>query len=161
MASLLAFKRHDHRHCIEQALQEAEQLCARREARLTPLRRRVLELVWQNHQPSGAYQLLDQLAAGSASRVAPATVYRALDFLQEQGLVHRLASLNAYIGCPHAERHHRGHFLICRHCQATVEITSSQVAEAIDASARAAGFEAEEEWVEVLGVCAGCRGRGQ
>lgn len=157
MATGLAFQRHDHRHCIRQALADAERLCESKRLRLTPLRRRVLELIWQNHQPSGAYDLLDQLAAESDSRPAPPTVYRALEFLQTHGLVHRLASLNAYLGCPHPDHAHRGLFLICRHCHASVEVTSADVDSAIDESAKALGFTVEQEWVEVLGVCKACR----
>lgn len=160
MANGLAFQRHDHQHCIRRALAEAERVCASKQLRLTPLRRRVLELIWQNHQPSGAYDLLEQLTAEAGTRPAPPTVYRALEFLQAHGLVHRLASLNAYLGCAHPEHAHRGHFLICRHCHVTVEVMSAEVDEAIDASAKALGFDTEQEWVEVLGVCKACRRRG-
>src|SRR5690606_10698879 len=89
---------HDHEQCVSDALAAAEQVCERSGARLTPVRRGVLGLVWQSHRPMGAYDLLDTLAREDDRRPAPPTVYRALDFLQEHGLVHRIASLNAFIG---------------------------------------------------------------
>ena len=98
----LACHPHDHSHCVSDALRAADALCARSGARLTALRRRVLELVWQSHRPLGAYDILGVLSSEDGRRAAPPTVYRALDFLLEHGLIHRLASLNAYkIGRAH------------------------------------------------------------
>ena len=77
-----AFKQHDHKHCIQEALDQAVLLCEQRGVRLTAIRKQVLELIWQNHKPLGAYDLLDMLSSDQ-QRVAPPTVYRALDFLQE------------------------------------------------------------------------------
>src|SRR5918999_799750 len=105
------FHPHDHLSCIGDALDRAAVLCDQRGARLTPLRRRVLELVWRGHEPVGAYDLLAQMG-----RAAPPTVYRALDFLIEQGLVHRIESLNAYVGCDRPEAAHASQFLICTDC---------------------------------------------
>src|SRR3546814_13619005 len=99
----LACTPHDHDHCVSHALAEADSLCARQGVRLTALRKRVLELVWQSHKPLGAYDILAQLTEQDGRRAAPPTVYRALDFLLENGLVHRIASLNAFIGCNHPE----------------------------------------------------------
>ncbi|MHA1109066.1 MAG: transcriptional repressor, partial [Alphaproteobacteria bacterium] len=86
---------HDHKRCIAEALAAAEEICARQSVKLTDLRRRVLELIWDRHEPVRAYDLLDQLRAGRRS-AAPPTIYRALDFLLEAGLIHRIESLNAY-----------------------------------------------------------------
>ena len=93
---------HDHAQCIDAALDKAADLCSRRGARLTKLRRRVLELVWQGHAAVKAYDLLGALDRG-AGAAKPPTVYRALDFLIAHGLVHRLESLNAFVGCPAPE----------------------------------------------------------
>ncbi|BCR04223.1 transcriptional repressor [Desulfuromonas versatilis] len=146
---------HDHRHCVSSALNAAERLCKQRRVRLTPLRRRVLELVWADHKPVGAYELLEALQAGG--RAAPPTVYRALDFLQEQGLVHRLASLNAYVGCAHPGTPHAGQFLICQSCRELAELTDPGVAAAIEQSSRSIGFMPRHQTVEVLGVCPRCK----
>ena len=148
---------HDHEQCVSDALAAAEQVCERSGARLTPLRRRVLELVWQSHRPMGAYDLLDTLAREDDRRPAPPTVYRALDFLQEHGLVHRIASLNAFIGCPSPEHNHQGHFLICRHCRVAFELDQSLIQPAISKVARQRDFSVEAETVEITGICAHCR----
>lgn len=144
----------------ETALREAEAACLRRGATLTPLRRQVLELVLDAEAPVGAYALLDRLKA-SRPGAAPPTVYRALDFLLENGLVHKLERLNAYIGCTdaghgHDHHHHPHQFLICRTCGATAEITDHGVTHAIDAAARHAGFALAEATVEIEGTCARC-----
>lgn len=148
----------------ETALREAEAICLRRGATLTPLRRQVLELVLDTQSPVGAYALLDRLKA-SRPGAAPPTVYRALDFLLEQGLIHKVERLNAYIGCIDAghgrahEHHHPHQFLICRSCGATAEIADHDIAHAIEAAARRAGFALTEATVEIEGTCASCLAR--
>lgn len=153
----LACQPHDHRHCIEQALAAAETLCARQGLRLTALRRRVLELVWQSHKPLGAYDILAVLSEQDGRRAAPPTVYRALDFLLEHGLVHRIASLNAFVGCDHPAHAHQGQFFICRQCHAAIELERSAISDSILDSARGLGFRVEGQTVEVVGLCARCQ----
>lgn len=150
---------HDHGRCVDSALSAADALCRHRGARLTPLRRRVLEIVWTGHAPLGAYDILETLAA-EQGRVAPPTVYRALEFLVSHGLVHRIESLNAYIGCARPDDRHDGQFLICRLCGATAELHDPQIATALSRSAREAGFRIEQETVELRGLCPGCRAQG-
>jgi len=146
----------EHSNCIREALAAAERVCRQRSLRLTPLRRRVLELVWGSHRPIGAYPLLEKLRL-TMGRVAPPTVYRALDFLLAQGLVHRIASLNAYTGCVCPGTPHPGQFLICSSCRALTEIDDPQLHGAIAESAQAAGFEVRHPTIEVLGLCPECR----
>ena len=153
----LACTPHDHDHCVSSALAEADALCARAGVRLTALRRRVLELVWQSHKPLGAYDILGALTEQDGRRAAPPTVYRALDFLLENGLVHRIASLNAFIGCNHPEHPHQGQFLICRNCHTAIELEQSIVSEAINQAAHSVNFRVEGQTVEVVGLCATCR----
>ncbi|MFC3114936.1 Fur family transcriptional regulator [Cellvibrio fontiphilus] len=152
----LACSHHDHGHCISDALESARQLCLSRGVRLTDLRLQVLELIWQNHKPLGAYTLMEMLAKANTRRVAPPTVYRALDFLLEQGLIHRINVLNAFIGCPSPGTKHQSHFLICRHCGIAVELDQPQLGEQILAVARDAGFTVEAQALEVSGLCANC-----
>ncbi len=147
---------HDHVHCVTLALQRAEDLCHMRGRRFTALRRRVLELVWENHRPVGAYDLLEKMRAESG-RVAPATVYRALDFLQEEGLVHRLASLNAFTGCAFPDAPHTGQFLICTSCRELAEIDDPAVNAALVATAATRGFAIRSSTVEIMGLCPNCR----
>ncbi len=147
---------HDHNQCIEQAMDEARSLCKARNQRLTPIRELVLKLVWQSHKPLGAYEILPALAEAGFNS-APPTVYRALDFLQEQGLVHRIALLNAFIGCPHPGKSHHGCFLICRHCNTAVEADSRDAEALISQQASKLGFTTEQQSIEVLGCCPNCR----
>ena len=148
---------HDHSQCVSEALSAAEQLCAQAGVRFTVLRKRVLELVWQSHKPLGAYDILETLAREDDRRAAPPTVYRALDFLLEQGLVHRIASLNAFIGCASPEHRHEGQFLICRACRIAIELDQPAIRDAIAASANGVGFAVEGETVEITGLCAQCQ----
>ncbi len=149
---------HQHHQCISQALESAEDVCAQRGVRLTPLRKRVLELVWQSHKPLGAYDILEVLSREDGRRAAPPTVYRGLDFLLENGLIHRLASLNAYIGCSHPEVAHEGYFMICKQCNHAYELVQhSQIDTAISSEAEQMGFTVETQMVEILGICAACR----
>ncbi len=146
-----------HQGCIDHALQAATELCSREGLRLTPIRKRVLELVWQSHQPLGAYEILAQLSAEEGKPSAPPTVYRALDFLLEHGLIHRLASLNAFIGCNRPHQRHQGHFLICRQCKVARELPHDGIDQAVEQAAAALGFQVEQQVVEVSGLCAPCR----
>ncbi len=146
---------HNHNHCIEQALAQAVALCKQRNSRLTPSRRRVLELIWQSHQPLGAYQLLAQLAEEGFNS-APPTVYRALEFLLEHGLIHRLASLNAYTGCSGPGTQHSGYFLICHRCNRVQELASPSLKEAVRQHAGQADFLLESEIIELSGCCSQC-----
>lgn len=148
---------HDHGHCVAEALAQAEALCRSRGVRLTPQRRLVLELVWRGHRPRGAYDILDELARLSGTRPAPLTVYRALEFLQENGLVHRIESLNAFIGCADPRSGHHAQFFVCDACGDTVELNDRSVDDALCASAAASGFAIDRAIVEIHGHCRSCR----
>ncbi len=126
--------------------------------RLTTLRKRVLELVWRSHQPLGAYDILGVLSEEDGRRAAPPTVYRALDFLLENGLMHRIASLNAFIGCNHPGRAAPGPVLLQGLPCAAIELEQPAISQAIVAGAAAVGFAVESQTVEVVGLCAGCQG---
>ena len=152
-----AYHPHNHRHCIEGALKEARSLCQSKSARLTPLREKVLELVWQSHSPIGAYDLLAELGRLEERAAQPPTVYRALDFLMEHGLIHRLSSLNAFIGCTHPGEKHSNCFLICENCRVAQEIDSPDVNDSIQNSARQEGFQITDSSVELTGLCPNCQ----
>jgi Fur family zinc uptake transcriptional regulator len=152
-------------------LDRAEALCARRGAQLTALRRQVLALVLGSDQPVGAYALLDKLKAERAG-AAPPTVYRALDFLLDQGLIHKVERLNAFVGCADAldhpadcacpaEHDHPHQFLICQRCGATVEISDHAVSHALEKAAARAGFALARATVEIEGVCGKCLASAQ
>jgi Fur family zinc uptake transcriptional regulator len=147
---------HDHARCIDDALSRAADLCARRGTRLTELRRRVLELVWQRHAAVKAYDLLGELGAQGGS-TKPPTVYRALDFLIGHGLVHRLESLNAYVGCPAPDASHQGQFLICDACGNVSEFEAPAIGAAIAEQATRQRFAVGGQTIEVRGTCRECR----
>ena len=156
---------------LDTTLDRAAAQCARRGAQLTELRRQVLRLVLEAEQPVGAYALLDRLK-GLRSGAAPPTVYRALDFLLEQGLIHKVERLNAYLGCVEAgqggghahgaedgHQHHHDHphqFLICRNCGVTAEISDPAITAALASASAEAGFALHWATVEAEGVCADC-----
>jgi Fur family transcriptional regulator, zinc uptake regulator len=148
---------HDHERCASDALARAEAICAERHERLTPMRRRVLEALLASHAPLGAYELIDRLSV-RGSRLAPITVYRALDFLREQGLVHRIESRNAFIAC--VANHASGDpvvFMICEKCGAVGEAASAAVAATVKSASRAAGFISKTPVIEISGICAHCK----
>lgn len=149
---------HSHARCLGAALTKAETACAKRGLRLTPLRRRVLELVWGSHEPIKAYDILENLRS-EYKRPAPPTVYRALDFLREEGFVHKIESLNAYVGCGEPGHAHSGQFLICGRCCEVAEIDDSEIVGLIAVKARELGFEIAGQTIEVSGLCAACRER--
>lgn len=149
---------HDHGRCSSAAIAHAEELCAARAQRLTPMRRQVLEALLASHRPLGAYEIIERLA--DKSRPAPITIYRALDFLRENGLVHRIESRNAFVACVH---NHAGGdlivFLICERCGAVGEAPAGGVADALRTAARAAGFAPKSPVLEIAGICSHCRER--
>ena len=148
---------HDHERCASDAIGHAEALCTARSERLTPIRRRVLEALLASHKPLGAYELIEH-AGARGTRPAPITIYRALDFLREQGLVHRIESRNAFIACVH--NHDSGDpvvFMICEHCGAVGEAASAAVADTIRNASRAAGFMPKTPVIEITGICAHCK----
>ena len=148
---------HDHGRCTANAMAHAEALCAERAQRLTPSRRLVLEALASSHKPIGAYEIIGRLA-DRGPRPAPITVYRALDFLVENGLVHRIESRNAFVACINS--HESGTmvvFLICERCGAVGEAPSVAVADTLVAAARSAGFTPKTPVIEITGVCSHCR----
>lgn len=134
----------------------AEDHCRQHGVRFTPIRRRVFEMI--SETPSGlkAYELLDRLSSEHAA-ARPPTVYRALDFLIEQGLVHRIESFNAYVACP-CPNHSRGfQLIICRNCGRVEELHQHDVTALLDQVATAHGFSVERQTIELSGLCAECR----
>lgn len=149
-------KKHEHSYCIKSAISRAEQICEEKSVRLTKLRKQVLELIWQSHAPVKAYDVLEQMRDGEFSS-APPTVYRALDFLQENGLVHKIESLNAYYGCSSNDLQHSPQFLICEDCGNVAEINQSNIENSINRIAKEQGFTIKEQVIEIKGQCSFCK----
>ncbi|MFN4288106.1 MAG: Fur family transcriptional regulator [Brevundimonas sp.] len=141
---------------LEDALSAAEARCAHSGERMTAPRRRVLELLLEAGAPVKAYDLISGFGAdGQAAK--PPTVYRALEFLENQGLVHRIASISAYVACRSAEQDHAAAFLICDCCGATAEISpigNTALAKAADEQ----GFRLARTTIEAHGLCEACAG---
>ncbi len=146
---------HDHQQCVDNALATAEQLCAQRGVQLTAIRHQVLELIWQSHKAVKAYELLDRFKPIN-STAKPTTIYRALDFLMAQGLVHRVESLNAFIGCRCSNHNHEQLLLICKRCQEVEERTPEKVLTELSYELTQAGFTAHSKSIEIHGICRRC-----
>lgn len=136
-------------------IREVEQRCRQRGLRLTPTRRRVLELVLEAEGPVKAYDLLDQLKAEQPN-AAPPTVYRALDFLLDNHFIHRLESLSAFVSCFHPAESHQGQFLICDECQAVVELHDSALTRHLREAAEQEAFHPDRQVLEIYGLCSSC-----
>lgn len=153
---------HNHQMCIDDALSNAKTICESKGAKLTQLREQVLILIWQSHKAMGAYTLIDMLAESQERRIAPPTVYRALDFLLELRLIHRINSINAYIGCVNPASHQdsktgSNYFLICNQCHDTQEIISPKIKGIIDKTSQDSHFLSNQQWLEVTGLCNECQ----
>jgi len=147
---------HDHHACVDKALKAADEICLHRGVRLTPVRRKVLELIWEGHQAVKAYDLLDRIRPFDFA-AKPATVYRALEFLLANGLIHRVESLNAFVGCNSSEtRHDHQLLLICSNCQEVEERPATEVMGALQEEFDSAGFRAQRKAIEVHGRCRKC-----
>ncbi|MBK1721019.1 Fur family transcriptional regulator [Thiocystis violacea] len=140
---------------LDLVLRRADALCRERGARLTPQRRQVLKILCAAGRPLGAYEILEAMREG-ARALAPPTVYRALDFLLAQGLVHKLESLHAFVGCNHPERPHCSQFLICADCGLVTELEDAAIARSLKSAAKESGFRPERRVVELIGTCADC-----
>ncbi len=149
-----------HVHDAKGYVSEVERACDERGLRLTPIRAQALQLIADAQRPIKAYELLELMKASHAA-AAPPTVYRALDFLLANGFVHKLESVNAFVGCHHPRtEQHSVPFLICDHCHRAVELEDERIVALLEGQARAHGFRAQAQTLEVHGVCALCAQEG-
>jgi Fur family zinc uptake transcriptional regulator len=140
---------------LSYVLERAEALCHARGVRLTETRKNVLQLLCVSDKPLSAYELLERMRS-VVKNPAPPTIYRALDFLLEQGLVHKLESLHAYVGCEHPDHPHASQFLICDDCGEVAEVEDPSVVKSLEAAGKEIGFRTKRPVVELLGTCAQC-----
>lgn len=151
----IGFEKHDHGSCIGMGLAAAEAHCSAEGLRFTPVRRKTLEILLQEHRALGAYEMLDRLRdAGFGSQ--PPVAYRALEFLVANGFAHKIERLNAFIACAHPGASHSPAFMICRLCDSVAEAQSTPARGALGEAARATGFRIERTVVEAEGVCPAC-----
>lgn len=147
-------------HAPAERVALAEFLCGARGARLTPLRRLILELLWESGRPTGAYELIETLKLRDSRPVGPPTVYRALEFLMSQGLVWKIESRNAYVPCVHPERQQDCLLFICSDCGGSVELEDQRLERLIREDAALMGFRATRRVIEVEGTCTNCIATG-
>ena len=148
---------HDHACCIADALSHLETHCAANGLQLTPVRRRVMDILLEQHRALGAYEILARLRdEGLGSQ--PPVVYRALDFLVRAGFVHRVETLNAFVACSRSGAGHAPAFLICRNCRTVIETPAEPSASVLAGAAQEAGFAIETAVSEAEGLCAQCLG---
>lgn len=150
------FSTHDHGACRAATLERAEALAEAKGLRLTPVRRRTLEVLLDSHKALGAYEVLDRLVESGFARQPP-VAYRALDFLVDNGLAHRIRRLNAFAACLRPGEPHRPAFLICDSCHSVAEAPGTAVADAMLGAAAEVGFEVERMSLEAVGRCPACR----
>jgi Fur family zinc uptake transcriptional regulator len=146
---------------VKTSVEQASVIFAEKNIRFTDLRRKVFEEIASTHASVGAYEVLDRLAK-KGTRLAPISIYRALDALLEAGVVHRLESKNAYFACRRLHQPRTGRrpmFLSCEKCGTVQEVDGDEIFHAIDAAAKGAKFEPRVRFVEVSGTCQECAAR--
>ncbi len=152
----IGFHAHDHSACVAGTLAKAEAQCAAKGLRLTPVRRRSLEILLAEHRALGAYDLLAVLAEEGLG-AQPPVAYRALDFLVKAGFAHKIEALNAYIACAHLGADHAPAFLICRDCKSVAETDTAPTKGRLGAAASSVGFAIEHTVIEATGLCPACQ----
>jgi len=157
MSDAIGFQCRDHSACKQTMLAQAQDHCADAGLRLTPVRRRTLEILLAEHRALGAYDVLARLSADGMG-TQPPVAYRALDFLVKAGFAHKIEALNAYTACVHPGHSHTPAFLICRNCETVAEADTSPAEGRLGDAARAAGFVIERTVVEATGLCPDCAG---
>lgn len=156
MSQDLVYHSHNHDDCVAQALAQAVAFCKAKDMRLTAVRKQVLTFIWASHKPIGAYDLLPKLAQAGFNS-APPTVYRALDFLLEARLIHRISSLNAFVGCPQPEAQHDNCFFICQDCGLAQELASKPLLKMRRTLEKDLGFKINQQSTEFFGICPTCQ----
>lgn len=170
--TVIEHREHDHARCAADALVHAEVICRREGLRFTEQRRHVLQALLESHVPASAYDVIERLAgqgvhhdsgesakSDSTKRLAPISVYRALEFLTANNFAHRIESMNAYVACDRGDDCEPGAtlFLICDTCGAAAEAPSDALGSLIGREAGERGFSPRRPVLEVRGLCARCR----
>ena len=149
------YKDHSHSKCISTALKRADSLCSKRNIRFTPIRKKVLSLILEQHMPIKAYDILAKLSDADHIEKPP-TVYRALEFLLDNQLIHKIDSSNSYIACEFDHKQHESQFLVCDNCNEVMELQEPLLSSALTETSESKGFITRQSHVEIHGVCADC-----
>jgi Fur family zinc uptake transcriptional regulator len=159
VSPVLEHREHDHARCEAEALRHAETICAREGLRFTEQRRQVLEALLESHVPASAYDVIDRLVGHGEARLAPVSVYRALEFLTANNLAHRIESKNAFVACDRGADCEPGAtlFLVCDNCGAAAEAPSETLGTLVTAETKKRAFMPRLRVLEVRGLCARCQ----
>ncbi len=152
---VVGFSQHDHRRCVKKALKEADDYCELNQLRFTVVRRRTLGILLESHMAMGAYEVLERLKLEELGSKPP-IAYRALGFLLENGFIHRIERLNAFVACSHPGSTHHPAFLICSDCGSVAEAAVSPNSDALSQTAEQSGFQIEHTTIEAEGQCPDC-----
>ena len=144
----------DHKKCKRTALELAKEFCDSNNLRLTEIRQTVLGLVWKSHKPIKAYDILKDIKGVGSEK--PPTVYRAINFLLENGLIHKINSQQSYIGCEHPNLHKQCYFLSCNKCGETSECCSVEMDKMFKKALKKEKFNQSDIVCEISGVCSSC-----
>lgn len=144
-----------HQHCIKTALKQAEDICSKAGSRLTTIRKRILELIWEDHGPVKAYDLLTKFQQEDPA-AKPSTIYRALDFLFAHALVHKIHRLNAYVGCSSPDKDCPSFFLICTNCHNVTESHDVEYRDILSNISKTHAFKTTDATLEIEGLCRQC-----
>jgi Fur family zinc uptake transcriptional regulator len=158
MPTPISLTSHNHHRCVDTALKAAQSYCQNHAEKFSGMREAVFRAVWTSHKPIGAYDILDQLSrAETGKRLAPPTVYRALEFLLEHRLIHRINSLNAFVGCSEPGCHPNSQFLICQNCKLAIEIDDQTLHKPLNNLINNQQFSNVTVHLELLGLCPKCQ----
>lgn len=144
-----------HNNCIDSAINKAEAICLKNKLQFTRLRKSILKLIWESHVPLRAYDILERLKISETS-AKPITVYRILDFLLENKLIHKLESQNSFLGCTHPGEEHNCYFIICKKCQIVEEGCKEDILKTIYNSLDKLNFSPLHITLEIQGICKNC-----
>lgn len=145
-----------HHKCIDEAIKKAEFLCRTNKVFFTPLRKAILELIWQSHLPLKAYDILEQLKVKNSS-ARPITIYRSLDFLIENKMIHKIESQNSFFGCSHPGEHRNCYFTICQKCNMVTELCNEEFSLQIEKQINKSCFQTKTIILEIQGLCSNCQ----
>lgn len=145
---------------LNKVIDKAQDICAKSGARLTEKRQKILELLLLSNKPLSAYEVADRYNKDAEATMPPMSVYRILDFLESEELVHKLVSANKYIACSHiacCHIHEVPQFLICNNCQKVKEISISRsIFDELDKQVASSGYKLMHSQLELQCLCDSC-----
>lgn len=147
---------HSHQKCVDKLIKQAREICIKNNLRLTPLREKILEIIFQNHKAIKAYDVLKELEKHNISDKPP-TIYRALDFFITNKIIHKIHCINSYLVCSHPGMHNDCSLFICEKCNSVEENCDNNISKLIVEDAKNNNFTIKNKNIEILGICQNCQ----